>query len=383
VSWREQLRRGASFRGVPFLVDASEMSGGRRGPVHEYPGKDVPYREDLGREKRSFTLSGFVVGDNYFADRDRLREALEARGPGPLLHPYHGTRQVAVLSFRIREGSQDGGLAHFEMEFLEVAESSQLVVEVDAVGVLASDVATALQVAQEDFLANYDPGIYSAGPAGVLAGTVAAVDEALRGLTLGTQELAEVRRRLTRLADEAAALLAAPAELEAELAALLFLLPGELLAVFGLVPGVRPLGGTANRDQERRNYDVLYALVQRLAVVRAVELVAAAKYESYEAAVTARDGVLAPLDLLLGGAGDAVYGALDELRASVVLTVPGEASDLPHLVEVTLAVSSPSLVLTHRLDGDIDEELALVARNGVKRPGFLPAGRALEVLSGG
>lgn len=380
MSWREELKRGASFRGVPFFVESSEMSGGRRGPVHEYPGKDTPYREDLGREKRTFNVSGFVLGENYFTDRKRLQDALEARGPGVLIHPYQGTRIVSVIGYRVREETREGGLARFEVEFLETGEASQPTVYTDVGAELAASVASMREVAGEDFLAGYEPGIYSAGPAGVLGGTVDAVEGALRGLTLATQDLANVRRRLARLDGEAAALLAAPAGLLAELDALLLLLPGELLAVFGLVPGLRPPAGTANRERERANYDALYALVQRLAVVRAVELASAAEYESFEAATSARDALLGPLDYLLGRSEDAVYGELEGMRAAFVAAVPGEDRGLPHLVEETLAVSIPSLVLTYRLYGSLEQELALVARNAPQRPGYLLG--SVEVLAG-
>ncbi len=61
--------------------------------------------------------------------------------------------------------------------------------------------------------------------------------------------------------------------------------------------------------------------------------------------------------------------------------VPGEASDLPRLLRYVPPATVPSLVLAHRLYGDVALEADLVARNRVARPGFMLGGQALEVLS--
>lgn len=78
MSWRDQLRDG-SFRGVPFKIQASRALVGRRGQVHEYPLRDKPYAEDLGRRARAFNVECFVLGADYMAQRDALIAALEER----------------------------------------------------------------------------------------------------------------------------------------------------------------------------------------------------------------------------------------------------------------------------------------------------------------
>ncbi|WP_431355959.1 DNA circularization N-terminal domain-containing protein, partial [Algimonas porphyrae] len=51
MSWRDQLEK-ASFRGVPFHVSRSGGEVGRRVQLTEYPLRDRPYAEDLGRKAR-------------------------------------------------------------------------------------------------------------------------------------------------------------------------------------------------------------------------------------------------------------------------------------------------------------------------------------------
>ena len=51
----------ASFRGAQFAVTNSETSGGRRIVVHQYPGRNTPWAEDMGRGVRRFRLTGFIL----------------------------------------------------------------------------------------------------------------------------------------------------------------------------------------------------------------------------------------------------------------------------------------------------------------------------------
>lgn len=103
-TWPEMLNQ-ASFRGVPFAVYGGDARFGRRLALHEYPGRDKPYVEDMGRSTRRIRMSGFLVtdslvygGGNVLAQRDALVAAVEAAGPGALMHPTLGALKVSVPS---------------------------------------------------------------------------------------------------------------------------------------------------------------------------------------------------------------------------------------------------------------------------------------------
>ncbi|EGK8325810.1 DUF2313 domain-containing protein [Escherichia coli] len=67
INWRDNLY-DASFRGVPFSVESDEGSFGRRVQVHEYPNRDKPYTEDLGRATRRLTINAYLVGADGVLD---------------------------------------------------------------------------------------------------------------------------------------------------------------------------------------------------------------------------------------------------------------------------------------------------------------------------
>ena len=118
--WRGRLI-DASFRGVPFKVRSHEAPLGRRNEVHQYPGRDDPFVEDLGQEAGVWSFEAFVIGPDYFADRDRLVVALNKKGPGELVHPYLGRKTAAVTDAAVSESFDEGGLARFRLDVFAAA----------------------------------------------------------------------------------------------------------------------------------------------------------------------------------------------------------------------------------------------------------------------
>lgn len=118
MTWRHNLHLEGkgSFRGVEFFVDTAESSVGRRTVTHKFPGKDLPMIEDLGKLARRFRLECFVLGDDYFTERDALIREFELGGSGPLVHPYWGNTIVTVDGpVRIRETPKEGGIARISV----------------------------------------------------------------------------------------------------------------------------------------------------------------------------------------------------------------------------------------------------------------------------
>ncbi|MFJ3112307.1 DNA circularization protein [Pseudomonas putida] len=115
--WRD-LRREASFRGVPFWVDSDSVPIGRRTQLHEYPKRDEPMVEDMGRQTREYKFEGFVVGSDFIAQRDRLEAALDIPGPGELVHPWYGRLTVTAGKCEVSHVRSELGMARFNLTFI-------------------------------------------------------------------------------------------------------------------------------------------------------------------------------------------------------------------------------------------------------------------------
>jgi len=117
--WRDRLIRGWSFRGVPFHCEQQSRASGRRNVEHEYPKRDDPYAEDMGRHAIRYTITGYLIGPNYLAEKISLMHALEAPEAGTLVDPLTGSVLMMCERYSVVETRDKGGYCVFEMSFAE------------------------------------------------------------------------------------------------------------------------------------------------------------------------------------------------------------------------------------------------------------------------
>lgn len=124
MSWIDNLQ-DASLRGVPFKVDEDEATFGRRVQVHEYPNRDKPWAEDMGRATRRFSVQAYLIGDDYFEQRNKLIEAVEKPGSCTLVHPFYGEMTVTVTDeVRVSHTKDEGRMCRVSFSFIESGELS-------------------------------------------------------------------------------------------------------------------------------------------------------------------------------------------------------------------------------------------------------------------
>src|SRR5262245_34048153 len=119
--WR-QVWQQAQFRAAIFFVDTDNRAGGRRVALHQYPKRNAPYAEDMGRAANRFTVQGYLIGPNYLELKDTLVNALEEDGPGLLRLPMQYLRAdtlVMVQAYAVTESRERGGFCSVEMDFVE------------------------------------------------------------------------------------------------------------------------------------------------------------------------------------------------------------------------------------------------------------------------
>lgn len=119
----------AAFRGAKFAVVENQSAGGRRVALHQYPGKEVPWAEDMGRDARRFRLRGFVLdgsvklgGLSVSMQRAALMAACDKPGAGTLDHPTLGMITVALLRWTIGEGLDATNYSEVEIEAVETGQ---------------------------------------------------------------------------------------------------------------------------------------------------------------------------------------------------------------------------------------------------------------------
>lgn len=119
--WRDRYQQ-ARFRDAIFHVETGGQAGGRRVALHEYPKRNVPYAEDMGKRANIYSVQGYLIGPSYLTLKDALITALEKDGPGLLRLPMpYMMRDVKVMvqSYSVTEARERGGMCAIEMQFVE------------------------------------------------------------------------------------------------------------------------------------------------------------------------------------------------------------------------------------------------------------------------
>lgn len=455
MGWQEQLGKtsffingqsvqlvGGSFRGVPFHTVGAEVKVGRRNVVNEYPQRDAPYVDDLGRRARRFVVDCYVIGTDYLSDRDALIEAFETKGPGELIHPRYGSMNVAVEGeASLKESPDQGGMAQISVTFVEDGLNTFPKAVVDTVADVAAaadaaDVATQAAFGQEFTVSG--PGLLAVQALKGLNATVKGLLQTVRQVT-STSGLATIGRMIGTLTGNLAELIRTPVVLVQSLRSIHAQLVTDLerpLAAFAEFqsvfagnkrsPAVALSGSTrarslandtARADLQRRlslttQARVLAVAIRPLSTVSgrpavaatgsggargvsgqmqaagvsivttaATDTAAEAVIATSEQAVALRDALIAQIDaeIEMNDPPAQVALALSRLRAAVVRDVAARSEFLRSRSTFMPQAVLPALVLAHRIYQDATRADELVARNGVAHPAFVPA-RALEVL---
>ncbi len=406
MSWRDQYQQG-SFRGAAFRTEFHELSGGRRVVSHEFPGRDEPVTEDLGRSQRSFSIDCWVAGPEYRADRDALKDALEAFGPGLLVHPFYGSMNVNVVIFRSTEDTEEGGMCRFTIEFVESGVAVAAIPQTDWAAVLGSEVDGVLADAPGDFADDFDIGdvadfvsdaasMLVTGAANLtqfIAAAQGGIGPALRAFDAGLRflpaNLQSLLREPLRLGQAVVGLVSTVQALGNNGRVRVESFMG--MTAFG--ESLKPVVGTTPSRQRQANNQA--AFVHLYTAAASAELVRAASrisFASYEDAALMRDRVSTRLDQLAMHAADAGKDdravVFDRLRRAAVRDITQRGGTLARVHDLAIGATQPALRIANRLygtgpgSGGIETRAAdIAARNGVRHPGFVPGGVTLRVLS--
>lgn len=420
MSIRSEQLLPASFRGVPFEVTSGSLKAGRRTVVHEYPQRDKPYVEDLGKATRQITIEAFVVGDDYIARGTALLAEIEKPGSGALIHPWLGEMTVTVTS--VSELKFDTGLGTAYLTFV-ATEAGDL--EFPATGAdtqsAALEAADGLELsAVSKFVDSIDLSIVSEY-----------IDSALSGALLdvlgvvGSAEIAKAfgfATGVTDLASKGLALISKDPKVFAQkLAGALGLSKWATTATAwsrvakqlrNLASDEKLSSGTrakieADRDRlplsdtqkaAMTNRAAVESLTRQLLLAQVVgvsaligtskdtsapgAMVTAAAspfaeqepIQSYDDLIEVRNELLEVLDQeLLMETDDEMYQAIEKARTAVFEAVTERANAQSRLITVTPPDIMPAVVLAYDYHDDANRDREIALRNGIDHEGFCPA----------
>jgi len=205
-----------------------------------------------------------------------------------------------------------------------------------------------------------------------------AAEAALRQTTaeIGTPQAEQI-------ADDATALLRAPATLVTRLATAIADVPDigrvEWLANHALTLPAVPQT-TAQRRIQAANQTALQRMVRDLAALDLATRLPGRTFPSRTELAAATRQIADSLEAVRSGADDAVHRAVATLRRHIVEHVRQASADLPEVTTAAPGSVLPALVVAYDVHEDIGRADEIAARNSLPRPGFVPA-RPIEVLT--
>lgn len=408
--WRDR-KQGASFRGVPFWLDADSVNVGRRTQLHEFPQRDQPFVEDLGRRTRQYKFTGFVVGDDCLSQRDKLLTALDTPGPGELVHPWFGRLTVTAGDCEVSHARNEMGMVRFSLVFID----GMLVFPVQAPNtrrLLLAQAPTLLDSIQSRFreaMATVDLARQRVNAVrAAVSGAYAFAINFLKPVTSLASDLDALVYSLVNAPDAFAASLTSDiASLErtfsgygadgsftgssAKASGVASLQVSAAVpddpdlaviqaAVIGLIQDAALLDllldmaqipiAIAPEVSEPADLDV--QLAQQGATVAAGSS-AAATAPVADDVLAVRDAISEALWAVAGESPPEHFGALSEARTALDQHLTEVARSGVSLRTYAPVETVPALVLAYALYGDAQRSSEIVTRNGVRHPGFVPA----------
>ena len=345
MGWRDELL-SASFRGVPFLVLSASTQMGRRAQIHEFPLKEDPATEDLGRRSRRYSLEAIVLGSNYIAARNQLITALETPGPGTLQHPYLGILEVQIEEVELRETTQEGGSARFQISCTQAAPIVLPAITENTEAALSSALSAAKAQTEAELSAiGTDP----------------------------RDAVALVRWLGTSSRDQLTAVLSTPASTSLFInAQLSTATPTELERLAGLAEA-----STSQKTKELQWYVSRSALILRMQQIEVTTANDALQLLQRLLQIT--DNLLAQ-EWNSQSVTDDVWQVFSAVQYALQRDIEQRIGKLPQVQQLRVSVPVPALVLAYRLYGDLERESELLERNEIRHPGAVSG--LLEVLNG-
>ena len=403
-----------SFRGFPFLYSRERKPGGQRGPLHEYPERDTPFFEGLGRKAKQFDLTIYflgVAGDTTGATADIQADGFEALlwggKPGPLILGLK-REQVWARSWDRERTADKAGWVQFQVTFVEAGRNQYpatttswphtlLAKALAARTALGDALGAALAVAglplgvADDLVDAAQTLVVGLNIAAQLAGGGLAPSAAMAAASLLTagfagglpgdagpalDALALAGSTVTLLSSWADAIAnAGDSQTNDDLARGI----GALFTVYDQAAAITlPVASSRTQAAELANDTAWWAAIRRLALTEAARLASHLTFSSYDVAVALRTQFADAFDAEVNqtSVADGTREVLADLQSTTLLTISTAGADKARLIPYQTPAPRTAIGLAQLFypdDPDVASRAAeLAARNGVVHPSFMP-----------
>lgn len=421
LSWRERIKTQASFRNIPFLISDTEMTFGRRNVLHEYPLRDIPYAEDLGKKAREFTINAYFIGEEYIGNRDRLIKAIEENDtPGTLVHPTLGMRQVIPKECRERYSNQEGGIEYVTLTFIDAGVNVYPEANIDTRANMDAKTIDAHTNLKDQFNSTFTVASHADFVATNASKNALVFADSIENIAktgnINKEEYSNFQNQIKDFKANVSSYVYTPSQLSSGMSGLIQNLSNLFLSQTTIVnqenspflSSVKPLHPeilalnaqkklqvygdtfiviqilTSSREQEYINQVEMINLIKNTSLIEMARILSLMNFDSREDAVMFRDEALQFIDpqiLYLGDIkNDEAFHVLNDIRTAMVIDINIRAATLRNITYKQIRYAIPALAYAYQEYNDATKEAEIVARNKIRNPAFMPALRKIELL---
>ena len=462
-NWRDQLIP-ASFRGVEFYVLKTEHTVGRKVRLSTFYGSDQAHIDDMGMATNEYQIEGYVLandsnGYDYMKQRDLLIDALRVGDPhsdnkvfwtgqrpgmmpgrqgtdlkdGTLCHPFLGEKTVYLKEpAKITESSEEGGIARFQMVFMDTQSSALPAdISIDQIGLMNDISLKAFNDFADNFVAMVNlSGQFLNSIGSIVRGVLRTVSKVMSSIQGAVQSsLAAAHSICSTAINFSASILAFPDQIvdviNSGVNSILTTcgmageiiqggiaggysgtLRGSVVVLDGTsIPaklGISAIRTMVNASQvDETTLGVVYpsdqeAIIQNIVdlykficLKNAANIYVRTQFRSRDEAQAALDYTTAELDTFLLRLGSydrdvsMIYDAVEKMREMLIYCAISIMKKLFSLTSYAVPVDGMnSLVFAYNKYQDISRADEVLNMNtAIKHPGFLPGGESLQVLT--
>lgn len=385
----------ASWRGVVFQLEEVGGTRGRRGQETQYPYQDETDYDDLGRALREHSVTGFLIGPGWEAQRDALIKAVEQPGPGAFVHPWLGQLTCRCRSMQESHSSSERGVFRFTLDLLEVRADSAVrrVAPIESQdGTERVDRASeaCLGRLKDEWVASFalgdvPAGLFQSAAMGLLSNPAAGAAMFAAAWRLSEEAYLTARSWFSDAFYQAATSLDPDTFPDFWTKGVLTFddlpLIRQFWDVFIRPDSIRHSPTTPGRIAANAHLELVWGFAPGVLVAEWARLSTLEVYESATAATDERDRVLEALDAELDKSHRSeVYFALMELRAALVRDFDRLLQRLAPVILVRQARVEPAVVTAYRRYQDVDRAEEVLDLNDAVHPLFLPASEPIRAL---
>lgn len=381
-AWKKQYLQ-PKFRGVEFFVKSARNSGGRRLSIHEYPNKDQIGYEDLGAKGKRFTFAAYVLGADYFTQRENLIAALDTPGPGKLVHPYRGIFDVLIEDWEEIEKVEEGRVARFSITAVVYTEQSLTVVSANPQAQTFEKKENMLDNILAEFEAAYN---IAQMPVTGVQDALSAIDnffEVVQAAKKVVYSVSDFQRELSQMKGKAVQLVLEAAGLANYLTSLVDYGTGlDADSALDQLTELAEMYEKITTNNTKTPDNIYFAedypatqinnVVLQTVVASSLGLITNINYETLTQAENVKLNVLPQLDFILNSSNppDTVYSDYRDTKAATVSFLETTVLELARVEILELTETTNVLALCHEVYGNIDIETQqeILDRNEINNP---------------